>query len=113
MVATKDERKDKLRRANRPTRLQQRRRSPSKAPTRKITSTVPPVLVKGQATTLTVNGLNSTITSSVNNGPEVDPKGRPTNCSNPADGRPYQGDKVTITVVNGDKTTGTFEVKTT
>jgi hypothetical protein len=80
----------------------------------KITSTEPPGVTKNQPTTLTVHGSNfNNYKIQINDDPPIDP-------SNPTHetfglsltAAQTKGDKVTITVINGDKTTTKFDVTT-
>jgi len=80
----------------------------------KITSTKPTGVTKNQPTTLTVRGSNfNNYKVQINDDPPIDPA-NPTHetfgLSLTAD--QTKGDKVTITVINGDKTTTKFDVTT-
>lgn len=81
----------------------------------KITSTDPSTVTKNQATTLTVRGSNfNNYKVQVNDDPPIDP----TNSTYETfelqlTADQTNGDKVTITVINGDKTTTKVDVKTT
>ena len=78
----------------------------------KITATEPQTAMKSQPTTLTVRGSNfNNYKVVINNDPPIDPA----NPSHETFGLSLtadqtKGDKVTITVINGDKTTTKFEV---
>ena len=81
----------------------------------KIASTDPPTVAKNQAASITVRGSNfNNYKVQINDDPPIDP-------ANPTHetfelaltAEQTKGDKVTITVINGDKTTTKFEVKTT
>ncbi len=80
----------------------------------KITATEPQTVTKSQPATLTVRGSNfNNYKVAINNDPPIDPA----NPSHETFGLSLtadqtKGDKVTITVINGDKTTTTFDVPT-
>ncbi|HEY2013566.1 MAG TPA: hypothetical protein VGH38_08710 [Bryobacteraceae bacterium] len=116
VVAAKEDRKDKLeadKTGDKP--AAGATAKPYQGASPKIVSTDPAALRKSQAQTLNVKGSNfNNYKVTVNNGPEVDPEQathesfRIVLTADQTD-----GDKVTVTVINGDKTTGAFDVKTT
>ena len=114
VVATKDDRTDKLEQGKPAGKAGAAATNPPQGASPKITSTDPPLLARSQAATLTVKGANfNNYKVSVNDGPEVDPE-QPTHESFQIalTAEQTKADKVTITVINGDKTSGPFDVKT-
>jgi hypothetical protein len=114
IVATRDERDDKLRQSKADEKGTAAGTKPQQGTSPKITSTEPPEIVKGSPAKLTVKGQNfNNYKVSVNDGAPADPE-QPTHESFriPLTAEQTAGDKVTITVTNGDKTSSSFVVKT-
>src|ERR1019366_836844 len=75
VVATKDDRTDKLEQGKPAGKAGAAATHPPRGASPKITSTDPPLLVRSQTATLTVKGANfNNYKVSVNHGPEVDPE---------------------------------------
>ena len=115
VFAVKDDRVDKLKQGE--AAANQARADAGKqgqAASPKITSTEPPRVTKNRPATLTVRGSNfNNYKIQINDDPPIDPS-NPTHdtfaLSLTAD--QTKGDKVTITVINGDKATTKFDVTT-
>jgi hypothetical protein len=113
IVATKDDRDDKLKDSNAGEKVTTAAK-PEQGTSPKIASTEPTEIAKGTATNLAVKGMNfNNYKVSVNDGAPAEPD-QPTHESFQIALAAEQtaGDKVTITVINGDKTSGSFVVKT-
>ena len=114
IVATKDDRGDKLRESKADEKGSAAATKPQQGISPKITSTEPQEIVKGSPGKLNVKGQNfNNYKVSVNDGAPADPE-QPTHESFrvPLTAEQTAGDKVTITVTNGDKTSSSFVVKT-
>ena len=114
VLATKDDRADRLKDGKSEDGAAAYSHAAQQGSSPKITSTDPPQLTRNKPATLTVKGINfNNYKVSVNNGSEVDP-GQPTHESFQIQVTAEQtnSDKVMIKVINGDKTSATFEVKT-